>query len=284
MDIQYKPSKPKKEKTAKVPKAPKAEKAVKFSSSVQAVKSSKPAKPPKAPKAQKAPKPEKVKEISFGKPDKVEKTAKGGINRQLKPGTIIAILAIVLTVVIGSVTFIILTGAGDNGYDTGIANLTITSLPKKVKYYVGERMMYTGMEITVSLKNGETYSLRPEDCTISGFDNTKSGSCTVTVTYQNVSSSFSVAIIERPAAQKILTGIQIVTLPKTLYKKGDYLDTVGGVILREYKDGSTSKTSLINNFVYGFDKIDGPGEYTLTVKYSENGLSAETTYTITVTE
>ena len=42
--------------------------------------------------------------------------------------------------------------------------------------------------------------------------------------------------------------------------------------------------SLEKRDVYGFDEITAPGEYTLTVKYVEGGILAETTYTITVTE
>ena len=65
---------------------------------------------------------------------------------------------------------------------------------------------------------------------------------------------------------------------------GERLDTTGGVILRKYDDGSMAKVNLVNGYVSGFSAINGPGEYELTVKYKENGITVKTTYTITVTE
>ena len=43
---------------------------------------------------------------------------------------------------------------------------------------------------------------------------------------------------------------------------------------------------LINNYVYGFtnEVANTPGVYTLIVRYTENGVLQETSYTITVEE
>lgn len=285
MDIQYKPSKPKKEKPVKAAKAPMAEKAVKFNSTVQTVKSSKPAKAPKQPKAPKAPKPEKAQEIIFGKPGKVEKTSKGGHNQQLKPGAILAILVVLLAVVIGAVTFIILTGPASGAYDSDIINLEVTNPPKKLEYYVGERPNYSGMEITVTMKNGEKYSLRAADCIISGFDTTAPrNKLAITVVYQDFHDSFYITVKERPMDPPILKSVSVKTLPKTEYKLGDDLDTSGGMLRCEYTDGSFAYVEMSNNYIMGYSDIKEAGEYTLTVRYKEDAIVVTTTYTITVTE
>jgi hypothetical protein len=79
-------------------------------------------------------------------------------------------------------------------------------------------------------------------------------------------------------------GITLETLPKTEYRIDEWLDTTGGVLLCEYADGSVYRLSLVNSYIFGWENVNGPGEYVLTVKYMENGTLAETTYTITVTE
>jgi hypothetical protein len=76
------------------------------------------------------------------------------------------------------------------------------------------------------------------------------------------------------------------SLPKTEYKVGEWFDVTGGMILREYNNGSTEPTVLLGTHIEGWDEAyaGGVGTYTLTVKYKENGVIATTTYTITVTE
>ena len=81
-----------------------------------------------------------------------------------------------------------------------------------------------------------------------------------------------------------LASIKLKTLPKTQYKLGEWLDTNGGIILREYVDGTTAEITLVNSYVSGFVDIKTPGTYKLTVKYVENGIVARTTYTVTVTK
>jgi hypothetical protein len=68
---------------------------------------------------------------------------------------------------------------------------------------------------------------------------------------------------------------------------GEWLDTAGGVMVRKYKDGSVERVNLTPNQVFGWTtKVDGngPGTYTLTVKYAENGVLCTFDYEITVTE
>ena len=281
MDIQYKPSKPKKEKPAK---APKAEKAMKFKSSVQTVKPTKPAKAPKAPKS------EKAKAITFGKADKmevngpikVEKAKKSGPLSKIDPKWILCGALVLIAAIAVVVMTVILPGIEENGQQ--IKNIIISSTPDKTVYLVGEEANYDGLRVLVTRNNGETFTVRAGKCQITGFDTSKEGYKTITVEYEGYTSSFSVKVEEPPRPTPVLQEIVFDKLPKTEYKVGDSLDTTGGVLLCKYADGSELYLDLVNGYVSGFSNVNGPGTYELTVKYKENGTTARTTYTITVTE
>lgn len=289
MDMQYKPTKPKKEKPVKAPKAPKAEKAVQFHSSVQTVKSSKPAKAPKAPKA---PKPEKVpKAISFGKPGKVqtdkpmkmEKAKKPSVFSKIDPKLILGGALVLVAVITVIVLTVVLPAVEEHGEQ--IKHITISSTPDKTIYLVGEKANYDGLRVLVTRNNGETFTVRAGKCQITGFDSSAANdNQTITVDYQGFTATFIVKVEEPPKPTPVLKAISLVTLPKTQYTAGEWLDTTGGMILREYVDGTTAELTLVNSYIFGWEDVNGPGTYELTVKYKENGVTAETTYTITVTE
>ena len=286
MDIQYKPSKPKKEKPVKTPKAPKAEKAMKFNSSVQAVKTSKPAKAPKAPKA---PKPEKTKVMSFGKtakvqtdkPMKVEKAKKPGILGKVDPKLILGGVLVLIAVITVVMFTVVIPTVEEHGQQ--IKSILVSNAPKKNVYLIGEEANYDGLRVLVTRNNGETFTVRAAKCNITGFDSSKAGFIRVQVEYEGAVSDFSVEIKEPPRLTPTLKSITMEKLPKTEYKLGEGLDTTGGVILCEYVDGSVFRVNLTNHAVHGYRSISSPGTYELTVKYMENGVIAETTYTITVT-
>lgn len=283
MDIQYKPSKPKKEKPVKAPKAPKADKPVKMGAA-KTVKTSKPAKAPKQPK------PEKAKTVTFGKPAKVqtdkpikvEKAKKPGLFSKVDPRVILGGALVLIVAIAVVVLTVVLPAVEENGQQ--INSIMISSTPNKTVYLVGEEANYDGLRVTVTRNNGETFTVRASHCQITGFDSSEVGNQTVMVAYEGFTASFSVKVEEPPKPTPALLKITLETLPKTEYKVGEWLDTNGGVLLREYVDGTSAKLTLVNSYIFGWENVNGPGEYELTVKYMENGIICETTYTITVTE
>lgn len=284
MDIQYKPSKPKKEKPAKAPKAPKAEKTVKFNSTVQKVKTSKPAKTPKPPKAEKAISFGKAAKVQTDKPMKVEKAnKKPGILSKVDPKLILCGVLVLIAAVTAIMLTVVIPAVEEQGMQ--IQKIEITSQPDKLVYLVGEEADYDGLRVTVTRNNGETFVVRAADCQITGFKNDIAmESRIITVTYQGYSDIFSVKIMENEKPKPVLQSIRLDPMPKTEYKVGEWLDTSGAYIIREYVDGSTVTVNMLKTDVYGWDKVKGPGTYTLTVKYAENGVLCTFDYTITVTE
>lgn len=286
MDIQYKPTKQKKEKPPKAPKAPKAEKAMKFSPTVQSVKASKPKKE-KTPKI-KNPKPEKAMAMEFGKPVKPEKAGKE--RKAINPKVAVAIVAAVIAVAAVVLAFAI-PAARERGMQ--IESISVSALPYKTKYLVGEEVDFDGLRVLVTRKNGETFTVRADKCVMSGFDSTKENlSQQIIVRYGSFSDVFYISVEEPPKATPALKSIRMEKLPKTEYSVGEWLDTTGGLIRCEYVDGTYYDINLTNGHIDGFiiDSVAGTyvtqqqGIYELTVQYMENGVLEECTYTITVTE
>ena len=286
MDIQYKPTKPKKEKSVKTPKTPKAEKAIKFNSTVQSVKTSKPAKEhktAKTPKAEKAVSFGKASKVKTEKPLNVEHAGKKlGFLSKVDPKWILGGAVVLIAAIAVVVLTVVLPAIEENGQQ--IKSIMISSTPDKTIYLVGEEANYDGLRVFVTRNNGETFTVRAVKCQISGFDSAKAGSQAITVSYEGFTASFFIKVEEPPKVVPVLTGIRLETLPKTQYKLGEWLDTNGGVIVREYADGSTANITLVNSYVSGFADIKTPGTFELTVKYKENVIVCKTTYTITVTE
>ena len=169
-------------------------------------------------------------------------------------------------------------------YQKQIKNISVSSTPYDTQYYVGEELNTEGLSIQVIRNNKEFYFVDASKCNITGFDSSKPVERQIiTVSYKDFTCTFTVSIIDYPKAEPVLQSIYLETLPKTEYKVGESLDTTGGVLVREYQDGSSAKISLINSYVYGFN-TSTPGTYTLTVIYIENGLQAQTTYEIVVSE
>ena len=210
---------------------------------------------------------------------------------------IIAIVAAVL-VVAGIIAGLIIVGANNASIAKGneIKGIYIAKAPDKTKYYIGDQADYTGLEIQVLKNNGssEIITYTPANAylfEITGFNsNLPQEKQTITVKYKGFSTGFNISIFVYEAPAGTLTGIGWVTLPKTEYKVGDFFETDGGMLLKEYNDGKTKRTILLDSHISGKDKafVNGKakniGTYELTVKYKENGVTVYTTYTITVTE
>ena len=174
-----------------------------------------------------------------------------------------------------------------NVYKEGkeISYITISTTPNRTEFFVGEKPNYEGLRINAVLKNGDSQSIDYTECVISGFDNSvATDKQTITVKYKEFTAKFDIKIKEAPKPTPTLKGISMQTLPKTVYKLGEGLDTNGGVILREYSDGSTKIIGLVNSYIVDWEDAvkAGPGTYTLTVKYKENSIIKQTTYDITI--
>ena len=195
--------------------------------------------------------------------------------------------------IITVIVIVLLVGLAIGGYlifnntkeDNQIKDIYISTKPLELEYEIGEELNINGLIVHAVQKNGKTFVIDNSDLIITGFDSSKANEQIIKVEYQEYKTYFYVTIKEKPKPAVFLVSIELEKLPdKLTYKVGEWLDTTGGVILITYSDGSTSRSSLVNNEVYGWtsETSNTPGTYTLTVKYVEKGILAEATFTVVV--
>lgn len=138
-----------------------------------------------------------------------------------------------------------------------LSQITVTSLPSKLKYKKGEQFDSSGLLITAVYSDGTSEVIN--DYTLSTVDMNSAGTKTITVTYQKKTAEFNITIIE-------INRIEIDALPTKLeYQMGDSLDITGMVVSAIYTDNS--KEILPDGYsVSGFDNAT-PGQKTITVTY-----------------
>ena len=82
------------------------------------------------------------------------------------------------------------------------------------------------------------------------------------------------------SAQVVLESITVTPPANTVYTVGEELDLTGMEVTARYTDGSIK--AITEGFkVTGYDK-DRPGEQTITISYTEQGLEKTATFTVTV--
>lgn len=149
--------------------------------------------------------------------------------------------------------------------------ISVSKLPDKTSYFVGDTFDATGLVINVTYNNGTNADIAAGFSCECG-DLSEAGTKTVTVSYGDFTDTFDITVkaIE-------VVGIDITTEPtKTTFYTGDELDTTGLVLTLEYNNGDTA--TVTDGFtVEGYDK-NTAGEQTITVKYGD----FSDTYSVTV--
>ena len=175
-------------------------------------------------------------------------------------------------------------------HGNAIKSIMVSETPK-TKYNIGESANYDGLVIEVRRNNNTVeyikYTDNPYLFEITGFDSSqKAETQQITIKYEDQYCTFHVSINEQVQPNATLVGISMAALPKTEYKIGERLNVEGGLIRREYADGTTKTIILSKSNISGWEEAyeAGPGTYTLTVRYEENGIVKKTTFEITITK
>ncbi len=87
--------------------------------------------------------------------------------------------------------------------ENAVTSLKITAQPSQTEYYVGDELKTAGLELEVVYKNGDTKKVDASSCTLTGFDSSRAGEKTVTVSYTEgvtVETSFTVTVKKKPIA------------------------------------------------------------------------------------
>ena len=152
--------------------------------------------------------------------------------------------------------------------DPAVTGIVIVSAPEKAVYNAFDALMIDGGTIAQRYENskfGTNIPITADMC--SGYDMSKIGPQTVTVTYGGHSTSFTIEVYNTGDAAYIAMH----TLPNQLYYHyydNMPLDLTGGSIMVHYKDGSTEIVDL-NECTYSKIKTSGgtPDPQIVTVTY-----------------
>ncbi len=112
-----------------------------------------------------------------------------------------------------------------------VTDLTIATEGTKV-FAEGQQFNTEGLAVTVSLTNGATYPLLPEEYVVTGPDMSQVGSSVVTITYQNLlTKTYQVSI-------EAINAIEVKHLPtQTQYYNGQDLDPTGLIVVAKTASG-----------------------------------------------
>lgn len=139
-----------------------------------------------------------------------------------------------------------------------LTGITVTTLPKKVRYKVKEAFDPTGITVTANYDDGTSKTVT--DYAMTQPDMTTHGSKTITITYEDKATTFEIMVID-------VSGIEVTAPPKkTRYYEDDIFSSEGIEISLIYTDGSKEK---ITGYSLSEPDMSSGGEKIITVTYNE---------------
>lgn len=165
---------------------------------------------------------------------------------------------------------------GGGGGGVKLVSIAITTPPAKTTYVSGETFNPAGMVVTATYSNGATlkatgYSFSPDTALTDGttsviIEYTEGG---VTKTAEQ-----AITVVHR------LTKIEITAQPtKKVYEYGDSFQSAGMVVKATYSDGATAN---VTGYSCSPTLLSTVGTQTITVSYTENGVTKTATTSVTV--
>ena len=165
---------------------------------------------------------------------------------------------------------------GGGGGGVKLASIAITTPPAKTTYVSGETFNPAGMVVTATYSNGATlkatgYSFSPDTALTDGTT-----SVTIEYTEGGVTKTAeqAITVVHR------LTKIEITAQPtKKVYEYGDSFQSTGMVVKATYSDGATAN---VTGYSCSPTLLRTVGTQTITVSYTENGVTKTATTSVTV--
>ncbi len=145
--------------------------------------------------------------------------------------------------------------------------IKITSVSHKTEYYVGDTLDTSALAVGLYSETDFLRYLDSDEYTVDGFDNTEAGSLTLTVIYEDFTTTYQVTIKKLPAETPSYASLEIYKMPtKTQYKVGETLDVSGGILQLNYTNGTYDRVELLPLMTSGFSS-ETVGMVTVRVDY-----------------
>lgn len=165
---------------------------------------------------------------------------------------------------------------GGGGGGIKLESIAVTTPPTKTSYLSGESFNPAGMVVTATYSNGAKlaatgYAVEPSGPLTDGMT-----SVTIRYTEGGRSATTTTPITVIPK----LLSIAVTTPPaKTAYRYGESFNSSGMVVRATYTDGSSAAVSGYSTTPTTFSTL---GAQNVTVKYTENGVTASASTPVTV--
>ena len=158
-----------------------------------------------------------------------------------------------------------------------LASIEISNPPTKTAYKYGEVFSPAGMAVTARYTDGQSRTVTGYTYSPTGALKLSDTTITVSYTEGDVTKTATQAI----TVAKVLDRIAVTTPPnRTSYFSGEQFSTAGMVVTAYYTDGSSG---AVTGYAYSPAGALAAGNTTITVSYTEGGVTKTTTQAITVT-
>ena len=157
-----------------------------------------------------------------------------------------------------------------------LQSIAVTTPPTKTSYLSGERFDPAGMVVTATYSNGAKlaatgYAVEPSGPLSDGM---------TSVTIRYTEGGRSVTTTQAVTVTPKLVSIAVTTPPtKTAYRYGEAFSAAGMVVTATYADGNSAAVTGYTTSPASFTSL---GDQSVTVKYTENGVSVAVTTPVTV--
>lgn len=143
--------------------------------------------------------------------------------------------------------------------------LTVTP-PTTVEYVVGDEFDAAGMVVTAFYTDGTDKVLTESEYTLAGFSATAAGLVTITVTYEDATATFGVAVFD-PEAPEVAQSLKVLSLPtQQIFGLSDELDATGLSVEVTYSTGRKETLADTDYALSGF--LPGViGDYSVVVAF-----------------
>ena len=164
-----------------------------------------------------------------------------------------------------------------------LSDIYIAQEPTKTVYQEGESFDTTGMKIIARYSDGSSKEITNYE--VIGGNNLAEGTTSVTISYSEngvTKTTTQEITVSKEEVEAVLSEIYIEQSPnKIAYQEGENFDTTGMKVIARYSDGSSKE--ITNYEVIGGNNLT-EGTTSVTISYSENGVTKTTTQKITVNQ
>lgn len=162
--------------------------------------------------------------------------------------------------------------------------IEVTTAPTKTSYKAGEKINLSGMVVKANFSDGSSQDITSQ-CTFSPsagttvYENTTKINVTWVWDKANITYQTSQAI----TVTRVLSSIAITTQPtKRNYTKGETLNLSGMVVKATFNSGNSAVVTSYTTSPANGSTLSTTGTITVTVSYTENGVTKTASTTVTV--